>query len=225
MFPIGDTGPTGKFPFWVIILIAINVYVFYLELTVPNPDAFIVHYSLIPAAVSLFNPLSFLPFITSLFLHGGFFHIISNMWFLWIFGDNVEYRLGLFFFPIFYLMAGIIGGLLQYFFIPGSFVPTLGASGAIAGVLGAYYALYPKNKVKTLVFLLVFITIIEIPASLMLFYWLILQLFSSAVSISITSTDGGGGIAYFAHIGGFAFGWLLGKIIQLRFNSAQPLGR
>jgi len=136
------------------------------------------------------------------------------MRFLWIFGDNVEYKLGFLFFPVFYLLSGLAGGALQYIFVSDSIVPTLGASGAIAGVLGAYLALFPGNKVKTLVFLFLFITVIEIPSSLMLFYWLILQLFSGAAAISVATSDMGG-IAYFAHVGGFVFGWFVGKILNV----------
>ncbi|KKR80978.1 MAG: Peptidase S54 family protein [Candidatus Daviesbacteria bacterium GW2011_GWA1_41_61] len=214
MFPIGDSGPAGKFPFWVVVLILLNIYVFYLELTSPSPDAFITQFALIPALVDPLDISSLIPFVTSMFLHGGFLHIISNMWFLWIFGDNVEYKLGFLFFPVFYLLSGLAGGALQYIFVSDSIVPTLGASGAIAGVLGAYLALFPGNKVKTLVFLFLFITVIEIPSSLMLFYWLILQLFSGAAAISVATSDMGG-IAYFAHVGGFVFGWFVGKILNV----------
>ncbi len=219
MLPLYDHRTDGGFPFWVIAIIAINVYVFYLELTVPNPDAFITTYSLVPYDINLMHPASLLTFITSQFLHGGFLHIATNMWFLWIFGDNVEGRLGNVFFPILYLASGIIGNLVQYAVAISSTVPTLGASGAIAGILGAYYALFPNNKVKTMVFILFFVAPVDIPASFMLFYWFILQLFNSAAAISpvINNT---GGISYFAHIGGFALGWLAGKFFFLRYRTA-----
>lgn len=216
MIPLSDSGPTTKFPLWVIAIIAINIYVFYLELTAFDPDAFISQYAFIPANINFFNPSTLTPLITSQFLHGGFIHIISNMWFFWIFGDNVEYRLGKIFFPIFYLASGLMGNLLQYIFAIQSDIPVLGASGAIAGILGAYYALYPNNKVKTLVFILLFVTVIDIPASFMLFYWLILQLFNGAIAVSPAVANlGGGGIAYFAHIGGFILGWFVGKILNV----------
>ncbi len=208
MLPLWDVGPTGKFPFWVITIIAINVFVFYLELTVPNLDAFITRYALIPSAINLMNISTLLPFVTSQFLHGGFLHIVTNMWFFWIFGDNVEYRLGAFFFPIFYLLSGITGNALQYALMPNSDIPALGASGAIAGVLGAYFAFFPRNRVKTLIFFL----IADLPASIVLFYWLILQLFNSAVAVSPASNPNDGGVAYFTHIGGFALGWFVGKV-------------
>lgn len=219
MFPISDTKNNRVFPIWTIAIIAINVYVFFIELTSPNTDFLIFHYALVPAFINFAHPASLIPLVTAQFLHGGLLHIITNMWFLWIFGDNVEGRLGFFFFPLFYLAAGVAGNLLQYAFIPSSTIPILGASGAIAGVLGAYQALFPQNKVKTLVFILLFITIVEIPASFVLFYWFILQLFSSAVAISQAS-DQIGGVAYFAHIGGFAAGWILGKIILLISTNA-----
>lgn len=212
MLPLWDKGPTGKFPFWVIVIIALNILVFYLELTVPDLDSFIAQYALIPSMVNFYHPMTLLPFFTSEFLHGGFLHIITNMWFFWIFGDNVEYRLGGIIFPIFYLVTGALGNFLQYIIDPHSSIPALGASGAIAGVLGAYYALFPNNRVKTLVFFL----IAEIPASIVLFYWLILQLFSGAEAVSPAAQGlDTGGIAYFAHIGGFAVGWLVGKILLL----------
>lgn len=219
MFPLTDSGPTTRFPFWVMVIIAINIYAFYLEITAQNPDAFIEQYALIPALIDFSRPLSFLPFITAQFLHGGFIHIISNMWFLWIFGDNIEHRLGYLLFPVFYLISGTLGNILQVLFDPSGNIPILGASGAIAGVLGAYYAFFPKNKVKTLIFILFFVTIVEIPASLILFYWFIIQLFSSAVAVSNTANAALGGIAYFAHIGGFGVGWIIGKILAFKQTS------
>lgn len=213
MLPLQDARTGFGFPFWTLIIIIINIAVFYLELTAVDTDAFIEKYALIPASVNLSDLSSFVPFITSQFLHGGFIHIISNMWFLWIFGDNVEEKLGPIFFPFFYLLFGTAGNLLQYIFITSSNIPMLGASGAIAGVLGAYLAFFPKNKVKTLFFIIFFVTIIEIPASFLLFYWFAIQLFSGAVSISVTSSDVGG-VAYFAHIGGFVLGWIIGQLLN-----------
>src|SRR3989338_9574217 len=143
MFPISDTIKSEKFPFITLFLIATNIYVFFQEITSGNPDAFIVQYSLIPQAVNFFNPLSFLPFVTSIFLHGGFLHIVSNMWFLWIFGDNVEARLGKIKYIILYLAAGTIGNAIQFLLNPSSPNPMLCASGAVSGVLGAYFLLFP----------------------------------------------------------------------------------
>jgi membrane associated rhomboid family serine protease len=209
MIPIKDSHPASRFPFWTVLIIALNVYVFFLEMTTPDQQAFINQYALIPSLIDPSNYNTFLPFITSQFLHGGFLHIISNMLFLWVFGDNVEDRLGFFFFPIFYLLSGAIGGLAQFALDPTSTIPMIGASGAVAGVLGAYFALFPHHKVKTLVPILGLFTFIDIPASFMLIYWFVTQLFSGAGSLALSSSQDVGGIAYFAHIGGFVFGWLV----------------
>lgn len=213
MIPLRDSHPTGKFPFWVLAIIALNSYVFYLELTAPDADLFITQFALIPSLVDFSLPETLTPFITSQFLHGGFIHIISNMLFLWIFGDNVEERIGFLLFPFFYLTAGVMAGLAQYFFIPSADIPMLGASGAVAGVLGAYFAWFGHHSVKTLVPVFGFFSVIDIPASVMLFYWFITQLFAGAASITL-ATSGMGGIAFFAHLGGFAFGWLMAKSLK-----------
>lgn len=210
MIPIQDSSAKIKFPFWVTVIIALNIFIFYLEITSPNPLSLINQFALIPDQIDFSIPLTFTSFITSQFLHGGFLHIISNMWFLWIFGDNIEARFGPLFFPAFYILAGILGNFLQYIFIPQSQIPILGASGAIAGVLGAYYTFYPKNKVKTLIPILGLPAIITLPASLVLVYWFILQILSGATSMIATNNDVGG-IAYFAHIGGFVTGLLIGR--------------
>lgn len=212
MFPLSDTQPAKIFPIWVISIMVLNSYVFFLELTAANPDVFIETYALIGIKVNFSNIDTLLPFITSQFLHGGFLHIISNMWFLWVFGDNVEARLGVFF-PFFYLVSGIVAGLIQLFFIGNSSIPMLGASGAIAGVLGAYFVFYPHHKIQTLVPVFGLPAIIPVPASLMLLYWFGLQLFSGSISII---ENGGimGGVAWFAHIGGFVTGWILGKMVR-----------
>lgn len=210
MIPLKDSHPSGIFPFWVLTIIAINIYAFYLELTATNPDAFISQFALIPNLVDFSNFESLIPFVTSQFLHGGFIHIISNMLFLWIFGDNVEGRFGFLLFPIIYLASGIAGGLAQFILNPDSTVPMIGASGAIAGVLGAYFAWFGHHTIKTLIPVFGFLTVIDVPASIMLFYWFITQLFSGAASITVASSDMGG-IAFFAHAGGFAFGWVVAK--------------
>ncbi len=213
MIPLRDSTPARIFPFWTVAIIALNIYVFYLEITNLDPEAFISLYALIPNLVDFSFPQTLIPFITSQFLHGGFVHIISNMLFLWIFGDNVEERIGFLLFPIFYLAGGVAGGLTQYVLMPDSSVPMLGASGAIAAVLGAYFAWFGHHTVKTLVPIFGFFTVINVPASVMLFYWFITQLFSGAASITV-AVSGAGGIAFFAHIGGFAFGWFAAKSIR-----------
>lgn len=213
MLPLRDSHPAGIFPIWVIIIIAVNTFVFYLQLTSTNPEAFAYVYGLVPRMVDFSDYNSLLPFITSQFLHGGFLHIISNMLFLWVFGDNVEAKLGSFLFPFFYIASGIAAGALQFFFSPSSNIPMIGASGAVAGVLGAYLAYFPHHTIKTLVPFFGFISVINVPASFMLIYWFITQLFSGVATIGIQTADTGG-IAFFAHIGGFAFGWIIAKILK-----------
>lgn len=217
MLPLRDEQGSKKFSFWVLVIIAFNVCVFYLELTSLNPDIFISQYALIPASVNLLDPPTLIPFVTGQFLHGGFLHIISNMWFLWVFGGTVESRLGGIFFPLLYLLGGTLGNILQYSLATTSTLPVLGASGAIAAVLGTYYALFPNNKIKTLVFIFIFVTIIDIPASIILLYWFVIQLFSSAAAISPLSGNIGG-VAYFAHVGGFITGILVGKFFVPRLR-------
>ena len=215
MIPLRDSHPANIFPFWVLTIIGLNIYAFYLTLTNSSPDAFIFSYGLIPNLVDFSNWGTFLPFITSQFLHGGFVHIISNMLFLWVFGDNVEGRLGFILFPIFYLAAGVAGGLAQYLLNPTSAIPMIGASGAVAGVLGAYFAMFPHHSVRTLVPIFGFFSIINIPAQFMLFYWFITQLFSGTASITTAASDIGG-VAFFAHIGGFVFGWIVGSMFKTK---------
>lgn len=206
MLPIKDGNSLLKFPFWVILIILLNIYVFYLELISPNPDSLINQYALITEKVNFLKLDTLIPLVSSQFLHAGFLHIISNMLFLWVFGNNIEYSFGFIFFPVFYLLSGIAAALTQYFVTPDVSIPMLGASGAVAGVLGAYFALFPNNKIKTLVFILVFITIIDIPAYILLFYWFITQLFNGVASVSLNPNVGG--IAFLPHVGGFLFGWL-----------------
>lgn len=221
MFPLDDTKSTHKFPFWTFLITGINLYVFFLELTVANPDGFIAQYALIPSLVDFSNLETLKPFITSQFLHGGFIHILSNLWFLWIFGDNVEAGFGFLLFPIVYLLSGIVGALTQYLLSPGSTIPMLGASGAIAGVLGAYFVLFPHHKIKTLVPVFGFFTVINLPASLMIIYWFITQLFSGAASITQTAVETGG-IAYAAHVGGFVAGAILAQIAEPQVEYIPP---
>lgn len=212
MFPISDTKTSGHFPFVTLGIIALNVYIFFLQLTSPDIEGFIREYALVPSLVSFSDLPSLLPFITSQFLHGGFLHIAGNMLFLWIFGDNVEHRLGIFYLP-FYILGGVIAGLSQYVLNAGSDIPMLGASGAVAAVLGAYLVWYPHHQVKTLVFLGPVITFMTFGAPIMLGYWFLTQILAGTTSIVATSQDQGG-VAYFAHIGGFVYGWLLARLLR-----------
>ena len=206
MFPIRDHNPSHKFPIINIIVILVTSYVFFLQITAPDFEEFILRFALIPRLVDFTDPVSLLPFIYSIFLHGGWFHVISNLWFLWIFGDNIEAHFGHIGYAFFYLATGIIAGLTQFFFVPNSAIPTVGASGAISGVLGAYLVLYPKHKIDTLIISFFgFFQQVSLPAGVMLGYWFIIQLFSGIGTIGLM---GRGGVAWWAHIGGFAAGYL-----------------
>lgn len=213
MLPLKDTKQSKGVPFWVLTIIGVNALVFFMQLTTRNIDAFIARFALFPLNVDFNNFSTLVPFFTSQFLHGGILHIATNMWFLWVFGGRVEERLGVILFPIFYLITGFLGNFLEYAAIADSPIPLVGASGAIAGVLGAYYAFFPSHKIKTLIVIILFITIIDLPVTVVLFYWFILQVLSGFVSTITTPTDLGG-IAYLAHIGGFLSGWVLGQIYQ-----------
>lgn len=207
MFPLSDSIKTGKIPFVNISLIVFTVFVFLNQLS--SPDSFIYSYALIPAEINFSNISTLLPFITSIFLHGGFLHLLFNMWFLWVFGDNVEGHLGHLKYILFYLGAGIAGSMAQYVLAPHSPIPMVGASGAISGVLGAYYVMFPTSKIRTLVPIFGFVSIIELSAPFMLGYWFALQIISGVFSIPSSGSEGG--VAFFAHIGGFVAGFLVGK--------------
>lgn len=211
MFPISDSVKSKKFPLINIALIAITCYVFYLQLTAPDPEAFIYQYALVPSQIDFSNLSSLFPFITSMFLHGGWLHILSNMWFLWIFGDNVEGHLGHIPYLLLYLVSGLVGGIAQFLISPNSNIPMLGASGAVAGALGAYFHFFPNHKIKTLIPIFGFVTFTEISAFFMLGYWLVLQVFSGAMSLPSSGTEQGG-VAFFAHIGGFVAGLIIGRL-------------
>lgn len=211
MFPISDTIPTPRFPIVNILLILVTVFIFFQQATAFDPEAFIYTYSLIPSRVDLNNFSSLMPFVTAIFLHGGLLHIVSNMWFLWVFGDNVEGHINSFFYIILYFVSGIIGNIVQYLFMPNSPIPMLGASGAVAGILGAYFVLFPHAHIKTFFPIVFFITIVQIPATLMLGYWFVLQIISGASSLPFSES---GGIAFWAHAGGFVTGVIFAKLLQ-----------
>lgn len=211
MFPLSDSIPARRFPILNLLIIAATVFVFVQQLFSPDPEAFIQAYALVPSSVHFNDVITLLPFVTAIFLHGGFLHIISNMWFLWVFGDNVEGTAGFLLYPVTYFAAGIAGNIVQYSIFPTSSIPMLGASGAVAGVLGAYYVLFPHAKIKTLVPIFGFVTIAEISAPFMLGYWFVLQIFSGVASVSAIATSFGG-IAFFAHVAGFITGVLIARV-------------
>ena len=206
MFPLGDDNSMRRStPYVTYTLIIINVLVFLLELQ--NGDAFIRQWAFVPGRFSG-DPTGNIPTIfTAMFMHGGWLHLGGNMLYLWIFGDNVEDRFGHFKFLIFYLVTGIAATFAQYYVMPGSNVPNVGASGAIAGVLGAYILMFPQARVNVLVGN----QMVAMPALIVLGLWIALQLFSGVGSIAYTdeTTQDVGGVAYMAHVGGFVAGLLL----------------
>lgn len=210
MFPLRDSTPRQRFPFVNYALILLNLYAFFLQLTSPSFETSVYQYGFIPSHFNFFDPTTYIAIFSSLFLHGGVFHILSNMWFLHIFGDNVEDRLGHFTYLGFYLMAGFAATMLQYVLTVQSTIPLIGASGAISGVAGAYYVFFRESRVQTLVFLFVIWTIIELRASIVLGYWFLTQLFAGVGSLASADVNQGG-IAFFAHVGGFVFGYIMAK--------------
>jgi membrane associated rhomboid family serine protease len=211
MFPVSDVIPSRTTPFVTIALIVVNVVVFLYQVTLSPVElnAFMASYAVVPAW--FWWP----GLVTSQFLHGGWMHIIWNMVYLWIFGDNVEDRLGHVRYLVFYLFAGAAAGLLQVLFNPFSGIPMVGASGAIAGVMGAYFVLYPQSRVLTAIFVFIFFDLVEIPAVFFLGLWFLMQLLSGVGSLG-ASNAAGGGTAFWAHIGGFVVGVLIGFVLRRR---------
>ena len=212
MLPLSDRNPSRTTPIVNYLLIAANVFVFFWELSLGpdiERDLFLVGF--VPARFWLapFYPVNLIRILISMFLHGGWLHLGGNMLYLWIFGDNIEDRLGHFKYVIFYLLCGFIATLTHAVMSAGSRLPSIGASGAIAGVLGAYILLFPKAQVTTLIPIFVFITIREIPAIIVLGLWFVLQLFVGVASVGVPEAQNTGGVAYFAHIGGFVAGMIL----------------
>ncbi|MEG3902842.1 rhomboid family intramembrane serine protease [Microcoleus sp. B4-C5] len=227
MVPLHDNNPTRITPYVNYGLIGINIVIFLYEasLSAPQLQSFVQTYAVVPNQLTTsFQSgdltqilLQAMTLITSQFLHGGFLHLGGNMLFLWVFGNNIEDQLGHIKFLIFYLLCGALAGLAQWFFSMQSTVPALGASGAIAGVLGAYILRFPHAKILTLLPLGFFITTFRIPAIFFLGFWFVQQALYGIASLQIRSNVGmeGGGIAYWAHAGGFVFGVLLGPLFGL----------
>ncbi len=213
MFPIRDHNPSGGVPYVTYVLMALNIGIFLTYVPILNDDralyALYNAYALVPARVS--DGYGFSGLFTSQFLHGGWMHLIGNMLFLWIFGDNLEDEMGHLPFLAFYIACGLGAGLIHVLAAPTSQVPTIGASGAIAGVMGGYLLLFPKARVDILLILIIFFRVITVPASLMLGLWLVLQIFGG-----FGSNPDAGGVAYWAHAGGFAVGLVLVLPLWLR---------
>ena len=231
MIPIRDTIPAKSTPFGTWILILANVLVFIFEIMLPEPvlEAFFYYFGIVPARYSHPEwaawaglPLDdYWPFLTSMFLHGGWLHIIGNMWTLWIFGDNVEDRMGTARYLTFYFICGVAAALVHYFTNQNSTLPTVGASGAIAGVLGAYFFFYPSARVITLIPLFFLPLLVEIPAVIYLGFWIVSQVVSATLLLGISEDVGG--VAFWAHVGGFVAGAILCWLFVQRRHDSRIL--
>jgi membrane associated rhomboid family serine protease len=218
--PLKDENPTRNKPVVTFTLIVINCLVYFYSITKSGQgfQIFTFQFGLIPYEIvhlteltpQISSPILLTPF-TSMFMHGSFMHLAGNMLYLWIFGNNIEDFLGPVKFVIFYLAAGLAADFLFVVFSPSSQIPLVGASGAIAGVLGAYLILYPRARVLTVMFLFYFIRMIYLPAKIILGFWFFYQLL-----MSLVATGGGGGVAWLAHVGGFGFGWIWFRFVSGR---------
>ncbi len=227
MIPIRDNIPSGTYPFVTIALLSINVAVFLYQITLglEGVELFIYKTAAIPLEITShtdIGPSAIVPLpytlLTAMFVHGGLLHVGGNMLFLWIFGDNVEDRFGHLLFLLFYLASGVAASLAHIALDPASTMPMVGASGAIAGVLGAYFLLFPRAQVNTLVILPLFISMARVPAIFFLGFWFLFQLVNSGIS------SANGGVAWFAHIGGFVAG-VLAAIVYKATAAAWRLVR
>ncbi|MEO5883973.1 MAG: rhomboid family intramembrane serine protease [Candidatus Limnocylindrales bacterium] len=239
MIPLRDANPTRRTPVVTLVLILACFVVFAIELGLLARgeavlDDFVRAWGVIPVELTdgwnaaSVTSLETLTLFSSQFLHGGWLHILGNLLYLWIFGNNIEDRLGRLGFLLFYLAGGAIAGLTQVVIDPSSDVPLIGASGAIAAVLGAYLVLYPRARITSLVFLGFFYQLIDVPAIIVLAFWFVLQLIDGLASLGVEGV--GEGIAFFAHIGGFVFGVVVAIAIRAvgrsaRLGSADPTGR
>jgi len=230
MIPLRDSVPNRSLPVVTWALIGVNVFVFLQEVALgPELDGFIRTWGFVPARYFLLAQTDpgdwvdrFMPLGTSMFLHAGWTHLIGNMLYLWIFGDNVEDRLGHVRYLAFYLATGVAAGLTQAYLYPHSALPTVGASGAISGVLGAYLVLFPHARVLTLVPFVLFFPVVELPAVLYLGFWFLMQLTSGTLALTIAGDAGG--VAWWAHVGGFVVGMALVPLLRRR-QSYPPAWR
>ena len=227
MIPISDELPGRRVPLVTYGLVAVNVAVFLFELLLgSNIDALYMTLGAVPARITdpANQPLAAVTLFPSIFIHGGWSHLIGNMLYLWIFGDNVEDILGRFGYIVFYVAAGLAAGLMQVFVAPSSPVPAIGASGAIAGVLAVYLVLFPTAPVRVLVPLFYMIRVVRMPAVIVLGMWFVIQLFNGFMSLG-TMSVATGGVAWFAHIGGFVSGLLVGFVLRLLWRRPPPARR
>lgn len=220
MIPIKDRNPTYRVPVVNISIIVVNIAFFLYEVSLgPELESFFYRFGVVPQNMTItlksmdFSVATFLPLFSSMFLHGGWLHLGGNMLYLWVFGDNVEDKLGHGRYILFYLLCGIAASLAHIIIDPNSQMPTVGASGAISGVLGAYLLMFPKARVVTLIPIFVFLQVAELPAFIVLGFWFVLQFFNGLISLGY-ETAGMGGVAWWAHIGGFLAGLIL--VLPLR---------
>lgn len=219
MFPWRDSTPRRTFPWVNYFIIFLTIYVFILQLTAPDFEEFIYQYGFVPSRFNFFDFYSYRYIIYSIFLHGSFFHIIANLWFLHIFGDNVEDRLGHFLYLLFYLMGGVAAVFAQLIFNLGSDIPMIGASGAISAVAGGYFVFFKRSTIEALVpDFIGFLHMVKLPSWFFLGYWFVLQVFSGIGSL-VTFDINQGGVAWFAHIGGFLYGVYMAKSLKEKRSS------
>ena len=220
MIPLRDVIPSRTTPYITVTIIILNALAWLFEVSMPreNLTVFLQVWGVVPAAFISVT------LVSAMFLHGSWSHVIGNMWYLWIFGDNVEDRLGHGRFVAFYLLCGIVASFGQIVLDPGSTLPMIGASGAIAGVMGAYFVLYPQSRVLTLIPLIIFWEIVELPAIMLLGFWFLMQLFSAgAIAVTASSGGGGGGVAFMAHVAGFVVG-MIGVLVFRKRQRPEPWG-
>jgi len=219
LLPLRDDLPTRRFPIVTVVIIVLNAVVFLVELLLQingSLDAFFMSWGVIPYEITHGLGLhAILTLFTSMFLHGGFMHILGNMLYLWIFGNNIEDSMGHARFVLFYALSGVAAALCQFVYDPASELPMVGASGAVSGVLGAYLLLFPYARIKTLIFIFIFITTVELPAIVLLTIWFFMQVLFSHTQ----------GVAWFAHIGGFLFGLITIRLFTLGKARARPARR
>ena len=221
MLPLRDDIPSSRFPAVTLVIVVLNALAFLFELGMGNDlDRLLLEFGVVPVRYTvpevarLFGPgEQLMPFFSSMFLHGGWIHLIGNMWILWIFGDNVEDRLGRGRFTFLYLVGGVVAALVHIYTNPASALPTIGASGAVAAVMGAYFLLYPRANVAMIVPPFFLGPVFVVPAVLFLGFWFVLQFFSG--TLSLMSTAQVGGIAWWAHVGGFIFGALICSVLRV----------
>ncbi len=228
MIPLKDMTPRRSVPIVTILLIIANAVIFFYQVSLPPraAEAFVMSYGMVPAKIQyalagthhVTLQEGFETLFTCMFLHGGWMHIIGNMWFLWIFGGNVEDRLGSPFYALFYVICGIGSSVAELAFTWGSHIPSIGASGAISGVLGAYIVFFPTSRILTLVPLFIIWFLARIPAIIVIGLWFLVQFLSGLGSLNTTNPAASGGVAWWAHVGGF----LIGMAIAQAVKSATP---